>query len=513
MKTFRHLSLLGKILILFSAILILLFSTMLILYSLRARGNAEKTVLEKARAICMIAESNRDEMENRWELGIVKHEQLRQYAEAGEMDKTLATIPVVAGWNAAQKKAEEWGYSFRTPKENPRRPSNAPDALEGKVLAQLKATSAEEEYVFDKEKNELRYFRPVRLTENCMICHGDPSTSSSLWGNDKGVDPTGGKMENWLSGEVHGAFEVILSMDEADHELAANMWSAGGMLVVGILAGSVLLWWVIRRYVSLPMQRIALEMISGTDEVAQASAQVCNSSDSLAHSASTQASAVTETAATLTQMAAQTAASAESANTTNKLMSETKGIVDQSAIAVKDMADAMDGIKDSSIKVSEIIKVIEEIAFQTNLLALNAAVEAARAGEAGKGFSVVAEEVRSLAQRSAMAANDTTELIEGTVSQIGNGVELVSILESSFKEIEESAAKVASLVGEITVGNNEQARGVEEINAAISEVDRETQQSAATSEEAASLSEELSAQAASLRKQVSSLVELIEGCD
>ena len=320
-------------------------------------------------------------------------------------------------------------------------------------------------------------------------------------------------MENWLKGEVHGAFEVILSLDEADREVSGNLWSAAGLLIVGILIGSILLWWVIKRYVSQPMDEIALKMISGTNEVAQASSQVSQSSESLAHSATTQASAVTETAATLTEMAAQTAASAENAKSANSLMEESKEIVDRSAIAVNKMSDAMNGIKDSSIKVSEIIKVIEEIAFQTNLLALNAAVEAARAGEAGKGFAVVAEEVRNLAQRSATAAQNTTELIEGTVSRIGNGAEIVTILESSFKEIEQSSAKVAQLVGEITAGNNEQAIGVEEINKAIAEVDREAQQGAATSEETASLSAELSAQADSLRDQVSSLVALIEGED
>ncbi|MBN2162694.1 MAG: DUF3365 domain-containing protein [Pontiellaceae bacterium] len=511
MKRFRDMSLLGKILILFVAMMMLLFGIMLVLYSLRARDNAEKTVLEKAKAICMIAETNRGEMEHRWELGIVTHEQIRAYAEAGEMEKTLATIPVVAGWNAAQKQADEWGYTFRTPKMSPRKASNMPDSVEAEVLANLKATNAEDEFVIDHEKNQLRYFRPVRLTQTCLLCHGDPSTSSELWGNNDGLDPTGGRMENWKAGEIHGAFEVILSLDEADAEVAKNIESAGGLLLLGILFGSALLWWVIRRYVSRPMDDIALDMISGTNEVAQAAAQVSQSSESLAHSATNQAAAVTETAATLTQMAAQTASNAENANTADALMREAKQTVDRSAIAVKNMAEAMKGIKDSSIKVSEIIKVIEEIAFQTNLLALNAAVEAARAGEAGKGFAVVAEEVRNLAQRSATAAKDTTELIEGTVNRIGNGAELVKTLESSFRDIETSAGKVASLVGEISEGNTEQAHGVDEINKAISEVDRETQRGAATSEETASLSEELSAQAASLKDQVSALVALIEG--
>jgi methyl-accepting chemotaxis protein/methyl-accepting chemotaxis protein-1 (serine sensor receptor) len=163
------------------------------------------------------------------------------------------------------------------------------------------------------------------------------------------------------------------------------------------------------------------------------------------------------------------------------------------------MVHSMQEITGSSDKISKIIKVIDEIAFQTNILALNAAVEAARAGEAGMGFAVVADEVRSLAQRSAQAAQDTSALIEESITKSNEGGARLQRVSEVIRAITESAAKVKTLVDEVNLGSQEQARGIEQISKSISQMDRVTQGNAASAEESASASEEMSAQAEALQ--------------
>jgi methyl-accepting chemotaxis protein len=171
----------------------------------------------------------------------------------------------------------------------------------------------------------------------------------------------------------------------------------------------------------------------------------------------------------------------------------------------------MQAISTASQETSKIVKTIDEIAFQTNLLALNAAVEAARAGEAGAGFAVVADEVRNLAMRASEAAKNTSDLIEGTVKKVKEGAELTSATHQAFDRASESTTKVADLLGEISAASNEQAVGIEQVNKAVGEMDKVTQQNAAGAEESASAAEEMSAQAEGMKQMVDELVAVVEG--
>jgi uncharacterized phage infection (PIP) family protein YhgE len=166
------------------------------------------------------------------------------------------------------------------------------------------------------------------------------------------------------------------------------------------------------------------------------------------------------------------------------------------------MSESINKIKESSDQTAKIVKTIDEIAMQTNLLALNAAVEAARAGEAGRGFAVVAEEVRNLAQRSAEAAKNTANMIEESVKNAEDGVKIAGEVAQSFESIATGNAKVNDLIAEIAAASGEQSQGIDQVNTAVAEMDKVTQQNAANSEESASAAEELSSQAEELQSMV-----------
>jgi methyl-accepting chemotaxis protein len=246
-------------------------------------------------------------------------------------------------------------------------------------------------------------------------------------------------------------------------------------------------------------------MISGAKEVASASNMISSSSQSLADGATHQASSVQGTTTAMEQISASAKQNAENAQGANKIIVETEEMVNRGLDSMKQMTTAMDSIKQSSGEISKIIKVIEEIAFQTNLLALNAAVEAARAGEHGKGFAVVAEEVRNLAQRSATASKDTSELISSAVQRSSEGGEIAEKAAEDLREIAEGIKKARINISEITAASQEQASGVENVNSSIMDIDRVTQGTAADSEETAAASEELNAQSEKLFDMVENL--------
>lgn len=241
---------------------------------------------------------------------------------------------------------------------------------------------------------------------------------------------------------------------------------------------------------------------AASEQVAAGSKNVSESSISLSQGATEQASSVEELSSSLEEVSAQTKLNAQSANKANELTSKAQSEASVGNDYMKEMLESMKEINTSSTGISKIIKVIDEIAFQTNILALNAAVEAARAGQHGKGFAVVAEEVRNLAARSAKAAKETTDMIEGSIGKVNDGTKIANETAQALNKIVETVTEVAELVEKIAGASTEQSIALEQINQGVIQVSDVVQSNSATAEESAAASEELSAQAELLKETV-----------
>ena len=522
-----------------------LLALLFVLFAYHKRDATVAGYVETASSITLVVEGARDEMELKWDQGVFTAEQLRGYVAKGEMKRVLAIIPVVTAWETAMKKAKEGGYTFKVPKVSPRNPKNQPDEWELRALEAMKSSNRDSFYQVDPRLNAVRYYRAVRLSKSCLLCHGNPATSQALWGNEKGLDPTGARMENWKEGEIHGAFEVILSLDSADKAVAQALYLGGGV-AVGILIIGFFIILVIARSISKPIEATAeaIRTAAGGDfttqmergylnrgdeigqmmrdldsmnrelsdtmrdvteasfTVADTSAEISQGNQDLADRTQQQAAAIEETAAAIEQMTASVKQNADNANQANLLAKRTADKASEGGRTVEKTVEAMSSVTEASHKISDIIDVVNEIAFQTNLLALNAAVEAARAGEAGRGFAVVAGEVRNLAGRSAAAAKQIQELITDSVNRVEQGNQMVAASGRILGEIIESVQGVASTVAEISAASQEQAMGIDEVNRAVAQMDQGVQQNAALVEQAASSSEVTAATANSLNEMV-----------
>ncbi len=251
------------------------------------------------------------------------------------------------------------------------------------------------------------------------------------------------------------------------------------------------------------LNKLMAQIRVASSQIYSGGEQVADSSQSLSQGATEQASSLEQITASMNETSAQTSRNAENSTQAKLLAAEAQSAAENGNEQMKSMVIAMADINASGQSISKIIKTIDEIAFQTNLLALNAAVEAARAGQHGKGFAVVAEEVRNLAARSAKAAGETAELIEGSVGKAKNGSLIAGRTEEALAEIMTRIQKVNELVEEISIASNEQAQGIAQVNQGLGQIDQVTQQNTANAEQGAAAAEELSAQARQLNEMIS----------
>lgn len=312
--------------------------------------------------------------------------------------------------------------------------------------------------------------------------------------------------------KIEAYSEAMSEKTQAETQAVIHEANTASTVLCGIVAvlGSLLAFFI-SRGINRNLTRIQQALSMGSEQVSSASGQIAEASQQLAEGASEQAASLEETSASLEEYSSMTERNAENSNNVNVNMGEADGLLNTGMESMKRMTEAINEIKTSSDETAKIIKTIEEIAFQTNILALNAAVEAARAGEAGAGFAVVAEEVRNLAQRSADAATNTSELIERSQSNTNVGVSVADEMGKNLNSILDSVKKASGLAQEIAVASKEQIEGIGQINKAVSQMDKVVQSSASQAEESASAAEELSAQAEELRGMVGQLARVISG--
>ncbi|MBL9213843.1 MAG: chemotaxis protein [Opitutaceae bacterium] len=281
--------------------------------------------------------------------------------------------------------------------------------------------------------------------------------------------------------------------------------AAAGLAVLLVLA------WLVTRSIPRPFLSIIRELRAAAEANVGSATLVAENSSALAEGASEQAASLEETSASLEEISSMTKRNGDSAQRAKELARETRGAADAGTADVVAMNQAMEAIKASSDGIAKIIKTIDEIAFQTNILALNAAVEAARAGEAGAGFAVVAEEVRALAQRSAVAARETAGKIEDSVTKSRHGAEVCGKVSTHLENIAAKARQVDELVAEIAQASLEQTQGIQQVNTAVSQMDKVVQASAARAEEGAGVAQELTARSTALRHSVDELSRVVGG--
>ncbi len=491
---------------------------------------AEKSTIEKSRAVVLMAEAGRNEMANKLNQGIIK--------PFSELDKSniIEAVPVITAINMAKINAEKAGYQFRVPKFSPRNPDNEPTELEADILNELRENNLEEKIVL--EDDQIRYFKPVRLTQECLFCHGEPKGKT---------DPTGGIMEGWKEGEIHGAFEIIGSLSEAKQAVWEAQKSVFLWTVLILVFISMFVWLLVKMNVIKPLEdsssfinaiakgdltrtvnsnskdefgemsanlnsmsgnlrkmiseisdnsQILLNSSSGIHQIAQS---LSSGSEKTSMNANTVAVAAEEMSANMNSVAAAmeqastnigiVANSAEditrNINEISRNSDKARDITDKAVKQAITASQRVDKLGRAATQIGKVTEAISTISEQTNLLALNATIEAARAGEAGKGFAVVANEIKDLAKQTSDATSEIKQMIDDIQKSTMETVKDIEEISTVINSVNKTVSEIATSVDEQSRTTREIAENVMQASQGISEVNENVSQTSAVSEDIA----------------------------
>lgn len=495
------------------------------------QDSAIKNIEDKSKAIVLMAEATRNEMARKLKIGVIKP------FEDIAPEHVVEAVPVVTAMQTAAINAEKANYKFRAPKVSPRNKKNTPTEEELKILNRLKSENLTDLTIVTKD--ELRYFKPIKLTQECLFCHGDPKGQQ---------DPTGGIKEGWKVGEIHGAFEIISSLKEVNaHILQAKIsiliWTAGILSFIALTAWLLLQYNVINplraaaKYInaiskgdltqkcevtsedefgdiSESLEKMADNLRNMIINISESSITLQKSSDELDHDAADSsrgakdmsersisvAAAAEEMSANMNNVAAAT----EEASTNIALVAEatrdmsatlneisantekTQTIASAAVVQAESASVSVNELGSAAVKIGKVTETITEISEQTNLLALNATIEAARAGEAGKGFAVVANEIKELARQTAAATREIKNQIEGIQHSTSDTVVEIQNITRVINEVNDIVITVVAAVEEQNSTTNEIAENIAQATLGIQEVTENVSQSSTVADEVSS---------------------------
>ena len=531
-KALKSIGLGTRIIVLTVIVLIAVVAVNYVVFVTSFRRSAEQAMVQKAAAFTAVADQTKNHVAKLTNAGdfdtAALLEDLKQTQQQGKpytQAKIFGTIPVVAGWTAALHAAEKEGIDFQITAFNARNKNHqpTPDSFDAKLLKKLtdqfEAGGDEVAYAIDKQTNTLHYMRAITLSQDCMLCHGDPA--DSLTGDGK--DPLGFTMENWKLGDMHGANHVIMPLAPVDAQVAGFITHGLIWTVPLVLAAVGLFYCLLRLMFGKPIhnlinrikdiaegegdltQRINVtsddelgklgayvnqfikkthdvisEVTDATREVASAATEIASSSEQISAGMSEQSgqvthisSAIEEMSASVIEVARMSAEAANNAQTSGEVATEGGQVVSETIAGMNAISDAVNASAASvselgkrGEQIGQIIDVINDIADQTNLLALNAAIEAARAGEHGRGFAVVADEVRKLADRTTGATEEIGESITAIQKETHEAVQRMNAGTGQVDSGVDKATRAGESLEKIVSGARDVAEMIQSIAAA-----------------------------------------------